>query len=33
MGDKFMYTLNDDTQNYPFCITQLVLETFGHTTL
>ena len=24
-----MYIFNDDTQNYPFCILQLVVETFG----
>ena len=23
---------NDDTQNYPFCRLQLVVETFGHST-
>ena len=25
---KFMYIPNDDTQNYPFCKLQLVVETF-----
>ena len=32
MGDKFMYITNDETQNYPFCILQLVLEMFGYQT-
>ena len=27
-----MYTSNDDTQNYPVCRLQLVVETFGHST-
>ena len=26
MGDKMMYILNDDTQNYPFCRLKLVVE-------
>ena len=30
MADKLMYIANDDTQNYPFCRLQLVVETFGH---
>ena len=30
--DKLMYIPNDDTQNYPFCKLQLVVETFGHLT-
>ena len=29
MADKFMYIPNDDTQNYPFCKIQLMVETFG----
>ena len=32
MADKLMYIPNDDTQNYPFCNLQLVVETFGHLT-
>ena len=28
MTDKFMYIPNNDTQNYPFCILKLVVETF-----
>ena len=32
MDDKFMYILNDDTQNCPFCILHLAVETFGHST-
>ena len=27
-----MYNSNDDTQNYPVCRLQLVVETFGHAT-
>ena len=27
-----MYTSNDDTQNYPVCRLQLVVETFGQAT-
>ena len=27
MADKVMYIPNDDTQNYPFCRLQLVVET------
>ena len=30
MVDKLMYIPNQDTQNYPFCRLQLVIETFGH---
>ena len=30
MDDKLMYIYNDDTQNYPFCRFQLVVETFEH---
>ena len=26
MDDKLMYIHNDDTQNYPFCRLQLVIE-------
>ena len=26
MADKFMYIPNDDTQNYPFCIFQLLVN-------
>ena len=32
MGDKLMYILNVNTQNYPFFTLQLVVETFGHST-
>ena len=32
MADKLMYIPDDDTQNYPFCRLQLVIETFGHST-
>ena len=32
MTDKLMYIPDDYTQNYPFCILQLVVETFGHPT-
>ena len=28
-----MYISNDDTQIYSFCRLQLVVETFGHSTL
>ena len=28
MADKLLYTPNDDTQKYPFCRLQLVVETF-----
>ena len=27
MADKWMYIPNDDTQNYPLCRKQLVVET------
>ena len=30
MADKFMYTPNDDTQNYPFCKFQLVADTLNN---
>ena len=33
MADKLMNIPNDDSQNYPFCILQLVIETIGHWTL
>ena len=33
MADKLMYIPNDDTQIQPFCRLQLVIETFGHSTL
>ena len=33
MADKLMYTHYDDRQNYPFCSVQLLVETFGHSTL
>ena len=29
MADKLMYIPKDDTTNYPFCILQVVVETFG----
>ena len=29
MADKLMYIPNEDTQNYPVCILQLVVETLG----
>ena len=32
MADKLMYISNDDRQNYPFCLLQLVVETFEHNT-
>ena len=32
IADKFMYIPNDDTQNYPFCRLQIVVETFEHST-
>ena len=28
MADKLMYIPNDDIQNYPYCILQLVIKTF-----
>ena len=30
MADKLMYISNDNNQNYPFCILQLVVEMLGH---
>ena len=33
MADKLMYIPNmDETQNYPFCRLQLVVERLGHST-
>ena len=32
MADKFMYIINDVEQNYPFCRSQLEVQTFGHPT-
>ena len=32
MTDKLMYVSKDYTQNYPFCILQLVVETFAYAT-
>ena len=32
MLDKLMHIPNDDTQNYPVCRLQLVVETFEHST-
>ena len=32
MVDKFMYIPTDDTQNYPFCRSNLAVETFEHST-
>ena len=29
MADKLMYIPKDETQNYPFCRSQLVVQTFG----
>ena len=33
MADQLMYIPDDVTQNYPFYRLQLVVETFGHSTL
>ena len=35
MADKLMYMPNDNTQNYPLCTLQLVVqnEMFGHSNL
>ena len=30
IADKFMYSPNDATQNYPFCRLKLVVETLEH---
>ena len=32
MAEKLMYILNSNIQKYPFCIIQLVVETFRHST-
>ena len=32
MANKLMYIHNVDTQNYPVCISKLVVETFEHLT-
>ena len=32
MTDNIMHIPEDDTQNYPFCRSQLVIEMFGHST-
>ena len=32
MANKLMYIPNDNTQNYPFCRLQLVVENYGHLT-
>ena len=32
MADKMMYIPNDDTQNNPFCILKLFVETVVHST-
>ena len=32
MADKLMYIPNYNTQNYPLCRLQFVIETFGHST-
>ena len=32
MADKLMYIPNDNTQSYPFCRLQFVVETFEHLT-
>ena len=32
MADKLVYITNDDTQYYPFCTLQLVVETFEQST-
>ena len=32
MADRLMYIFNDETQNYSFYISQLVVETFEHST-
>ena len=32
MADKLMHIPNGDTQCYPFCRLQLVVETFRHST-
>ena len=32
LADKLMYITNDDTQNFPSVVLQLVVETIGHST-
>ena len=32
MADKLIYIPNNDTQNYPFCRSKIVVETFEHST-
>ena len=32
MADELMSSPNDYTQNYPFCILKLLVETFLHST-
>ena len=32
MADKLVYITNDDTQYYPFCTLQVVVETFEQST-
>ena len=32
MADKLMYIPNVDTQNYPYCRLQLIVETFEYST-
>ena len=32
MSNKLIYIPNDNTQNYPFCRLQLVVESFKHST-
>ena len=32
MTYKLMISTNNDTQNYPFCTLQLMVETFEHST-
>ena len=32
MADDLMFIPNDDTQNYPFCVLQLEVETVGRLT-
>ena len=33
MADKLMYIQNDDTQNYPFCRLQFIVEPFERSNL
>ena len=32
IAEKLLYIPNDDTPDYPFCILQIVVETFGQST-